>query len=518
MLKRFSLVSKKHLISLLILIILIASVPVAVYLVQQSSFFRLRAAPEVELYFEPASAVVPPSTSVNLALDANTNQIGFIATQVQFNHTLVQLKSEVQVLNSLTRVIDITPMSEANQTGLITIVLGLEPGSAAPTSIFQFAKLEFDTPVTSSGTSALSYNIQNTQIVNLQTDELTPLASTGEIILNPQVNATGELKLVPQSTNIAVGSIVPFNISMATGGANISSISMRITTQVTGTNPELSIVDSQGNSISQLQLNNDLLITGDWVFPVNSISEQNGNITIEFSAINNSLTGYSNVNFVNLGTFYLLANQVTESPIEFKFDNTQTLMLNKSLNPQNVLLSPSPVQLSVYLPTAAIDSIRFKLQGINNQGITKVMNLSFESGQASAQYNTAFLSEVAGTFQNQAELALTNLSVNNDGSTYEVFAKTPGWLRKRLGSLTIVPGPNAAPPEWSDITLTAGDFDNNNRLDIQDIGLILGQYTQLSLSVTSSNAIYDLDASNTININDIAIVLSNYTALQISGD
>jgi hypothetical protein len=486
--------------------------------VQKKLYFRLRAAPSIDLYFETSSEQIPTDNLTRFMIDAKTNQIGFLATRVTFDNTKIHLSSDVQPSDKLTTIVKITSMQEANQTGVIDIVLGLSPGSTAPTGIFEFARADFTTATTNQATTNLNYDINNTQIVDLNPLELTANLSSTSFTLNQQIQASGEIKLVPDTSNLAVNSITKVNLSMTTGGANISSISMRITASLDNSQPEVQVVDSQAQPISTIQLNSDLLLSGSWSFPVNTITQQNGQLTIDFSAVNTEPLGYSNINYINLGSFYLLGSAITTNPVVFTFDTSQTKMLNKNDPPQNVLLAPSDMQITVYKPDASLEGVRFKLQGISIPGIIKQTTIDFDNQGTNTSYTVPFKSEVGGTFSNTSKIMLTNLPVDLSGTDYEVYAKASGWLRKHLGLVTINPSLNAAPSEWSNMRLIAGDFDNNNILDIRDISLLLSQYTQLSTPVNATSEIYDLDGSGDININDIAIILSNYTALQIPGD
>ena len=108
--------------------------------------------------------------------------------------------------------------------------------------------------------------------------------------------------------------------------------------------------------------------------------------------------------------------------------------------------------------------------------------------------------------------AVGNITVG----TYDVYIKGPVHLQKKFANISISSGSNTQ--DWSGSSLRAGDFDDNNVLNITDIASILTEFTQLSVSVNSGNQKYDIDSDGLINIVDIALILTNYTALEVTGD
>ena len=123
-----------------------------------------------------------------------------------------------------------------------------------------------------------------------------------------------------------------------------------------------------------------------------------------------------------------------------------------------------------------------------------------------------------------------NILVENDGTgkfvdmfrdipagTYDVFIKGPSHLQKGFCGVTFIAG-QTVEKDWTSNNLLAGDFIDDNVLNIMDIADILRVYTALSIPVDGTNRIYDVDGSEFINISDIALVFSNYTVLSREGD
>ena len=106
-----------------------------------------------------------------------------------------------------------------------------------------------------------------------------------------------------------------------------------------------------------------------------------------------------------------------------------------------------------------------------------------------------------------------------DPGDYTILIKGTAHLQRNFGEVNLITG-QTTDEDWTDDgqVLLAGDFDDNNVLNIVDISLILSQYTALSVPVDATNRIYDVDGNEAINISDIAIVLANYTALEVPGD
>jgi hypothetical protein len=545
----------------------------------------------------------------------------------------------------------------------------------------------------------------------------------------------GKIGLNPSTITKYVGDSFPVNITMNTGGASISSISMRITYPYTGTGaPQLDVVDSTGVVSSQIFPDSALTSTGDWAFPVKSVTRAGGLVTIDFAAINNNIAGYSNTTNTNLATIYFKVNAAASSnPIALTFDTSNSKMLTKS-NPADILGIPTNASYTIIADTAAPSAIsdlrvtststssaniawtapsdvgplgkastydiryataaitdanfslasvasnipapatsgtsqNLTLSGLSSSttyffaikskdavgNISAISNVpsgttqqpcvnnlptlsltpSSQTGKATQQLtytlsilntntgscgNTTFSYNVnvgttghwvastpnpasmtlansasgsanitvtpdstvtngtypftvnvtapAGTNSTTANyivlnLASMNLKVKFQGinttaagktvtvtlknagtttsvytqqinltsdiagvysgiasninpATYDVYIKEQVHLQKKF--VNIVLASNANSEDWTATPMLAGDFNNDNVINIVDIGQILSAYTALSTPVTSSNLTFDVNSDSVIDITDIALALSNYTALNVPGD
>ncbi len=103
-----------------------------------------------------------------------------------------------------------------------------------------------------------------------------------------------------------------------------------------------------------------------------------------------------------------------------------------------------------------------------------------------------------------------------------VSIKETSRLRKRFTGLTMAPGIiNTFVKNTAADTMLVADFDNNNKLELQDYGLLMANFsssTGLTVPVTAANAKFDLNGDGNLTIDDIALLLTNLTTLQRAGD
>jgi hypothetical protein len=104
------------------------------------------------------------------------------------------------------------------------------------------------------------------------------------------------------------------------------------------------------------------------------------------------------------------------------------------------------------------------------------------------------------------------------GGIFEILIKSPSHLQKKYADLTLTCGST-----FFDFTvdpqnhLKASDVNDDNQLDIFDIGLVLTLYTDLTVPVAPHTP-QDINFDEVITIEDVAFPLINYTDLEIPGD
>ena len=72
--------------------------------------------------------------------------------------------------------------------------------------------------------------------------------------------------------------------------------------------------------------------------------------------------------------------------------------------------------------------------------------------------------------------------------------------------------------DWSSVSLTVGDVDNTNTIELGDLTGVISVWTQSITPVTTQNQKYDLDENGSISLSDITAIISNWTASVVKGD
>lgn len=602
--------SDSRIIPLLVLLILVLTIPLAIYLIKNNQIFRTGAAADVSLSIQPNSAQLPPNTTFKLMADSGNKEVSSLRVKITFDPSVLQLTNEVSTSGELEEVITKTPMSEANSTGSITIsVAQSESQPYGPSGNFEIASMNFSTTSSNETQTQISFDNSEIQIQDSLGSELTTESSPSSLTINQSTaTADGEIFLQTSSNTYNIGETFPVEIYFNPHEKTISSVSMRISYPYLQTPEELKAIDVQPAS--------SLTSTGKWSFPVNKVYLQDNNVVIDLSAINSTVSGYSGGN-THLATINFKANALSDNTLVF--DPNETKMLTKSEPVTNILDSANGISLTITEDSVAPETIsNLNVTSANNSSITLTWSAPADSGSTNNQaysydlrYSTSNLSESnwnnalqassipnpapAGTIQsatisgleasqtyyfgikstdeNGNISALSNIvSANTSGvtleymfklqgltssgiqktiltdvlsnsepiisdeqplasgsngvfkntfsnlaaTTYDVRIKAPGYLSRLFENINLSSSGNSF--DWTAAELQAGDFDSNNILNVNDVGLILSVHTDLSVAVDSSNSIYDIDGNGIINIIDIAIVLSNYTDINVYGE
>jgi len=332
-------------------------------------------------------------------------------------------------------------------------------------------------------------------------------------------NKPGYIMVYPAASTTYVGEILSVDIefrpySIVDQAKPISSLTIELI--FPETYGDFDIVDVNGNPTDTIEPNENLLNTGNWAFPVRSVIRENGKIRIELAAINLSTEGYQSTDLVSIARFYLKTYEQPENgkiPIYYNEESTTMIAKEDARDILGVVAVPT-----INVSYEAMLDFGYKMQGIGVNTSTTMSGYEITFINASGNqysYQGSSLLNGDGVFRNEYSLTLDNLPTNN---TYLVYLKDTRHLRKELGFVTILPGVNQAPVEWEDKVLLAGDFDNNNILNIIDLGMILSEYKALQNPVNPTNQIYDVNWDNMIDIFDVTLVISNYTEIQVFGD
>ncbi|GEM_PF-4426974 len=332
-------------------------------------------------------------------------------------------------------------------------------------------------------------------------------------------NKPGYIMVYPAASTTYVGEILSVDIefrpySIVDQAKPISSLTIELI--FPETYGDFDIVDVNGNPTDTIEPNENLLNTGNWAFPVRSVIRENGKIRIELAAINLSTDGYQSTELVSIARFYLKTYEKPEGgKIPIYYNEDSTTMISKA-NAQDILGMVAVPTINVN--SEALLDFGYRMQGVDGDTPTVMSGYEItflDAGGNQYSYQGSSLLNEDGVFRSEYSLLLDNLPVNK---TYLVYLKDSRHLRKELGFVTILSGVNQAPVEWENRVLLAGDFDNNNILNIVDLGKILSEYKALQNPLNSTNQIYDVNWDNIIDIFDVTLVLSNFTAIQVFGD
>lgn len=187
--------------------------------ISNAKFQRSKAAAESASFIVlPKSAILSPSGTLEVWIRA-AHSVAFIHATLSYDSSKVQLTQEPTLAApSIYRVVSQTSLSEANSTGKLSIVLGLDPASKIQfqTGIFQFLTLNV-TSITN------DHDVQTTivmspdtaQIVNFDSSPIAyVLTSEGSTItINPTVPTQTP---TPTSVPIVIGAATPTSTPLPT--------------------------------------------------------------------------------------------------------------------------------------------------------------------------------------------------------------------------------------------------------------------------------------------------------------
>lgn len=209
---------------LLLVIGILLAVPLTVYLTVRFFLYTPEAAPDASIYFQPASASMPPDSVARLMIDTQNEDLIAGRVDLSFDRNKVQLADEITPNDIFTNIISVTSMNEANSTGEISVVLAVSPGESGASGLFEFAKLPFTSVTTANTTAVVSVNEGAVQLVNSNEEEYTFTSGVLTFDLNPNTGtplADTDLWIQPESSNVSVGSVFEVQIWGNTGANEV---------------------------------------------------------------------------------------------------------------------------------------------------------------------------------------------------------------------------------------------------------------------------------------------------------
>lgn len=157
-----------------------------------------------KISFEHSSWNLPPKNTFGIWVNS-TGAVAFVNIEIDFDPQKVKMVNDMVLTNtSLIRLVKITSSAEANTTGKIFIVLGLDPVkiASAPNGVFQIADIAFDSSTTANTSSLVSFNNSGMQIVGLDQSVFSLTSSNLNLVLNatPQPSPTPIVTTGPSTT------------------------------------------------------------------------------------------------------------------------------------------------------------------------------------------------------------------------------------------------------------------------------------------------------------------------------
>ena len=157
--------------------------------------------------FQLSNWTLPPQSTFGLWVNSN-GPTAFTAVEFNFDPKLIRMTSEPVLTNTkLTKIVKVTSMAEANTTGKVSIVLGLDPAQKAnaPTGAFQIADVNFEAVTTNPNIlTAITFNTGAMQIVALDQSVITVSSTNLNLTLNPVATPSPTATVAPTPTKTPV--------------------------------------------------------------------------------------------------------------------------------------------------------------------------------------------------------------------------------------------------------------------------------------------------------------------------
>lgn len=436
----------------------------------------------------------------------------------------------------------------------------------------------------SAGTANFTFDRDNSLILTKSfpvADIMKTPAPISFTISSGTTPGVGKLLFVPAVTTLNPGQTTTTQVKINTGGTAVSSLSFRLSYPYTGTTPELDAIDITPNNpstspddwafpvktitrsggvvtIDFAAINSNVagftsstdVILATINFKANSIPTTNP-VIISFDATKTSILSKASPPVEILQMPTSLSYTIAAAP-ECTTDSgcpdakkcvsnacvavicptaapecKSNIIANHACTVQNAAngtvcgTAGSTCQNGVCTaPAIPTLSLGFKVSGVSTAGVTKAFTVTVKGAPSTSIYTVSLTSAAGGVFKTTTPITLTGVTVPAAGTTFDILVKAPNTLKKKLGSINLIPGVNTGPVAWENVTAMPGDFDNNNIFNIQDVAKMLQNYTALSTPVTAANGLglYDVDNDGNYALKDIAAVLSNFTDLTKPGD
>ena len=490
---------------------------------------------------------LPPANTFGVWINSDS-PVAFADIELTFDPSLVKMTQEISLTNSLTRKIKVTSMADANSTGKVSIVLGLDPSmlSSPPSGAFQLANITFNANTTSQNiTSKISFSDSIMQIV--ATDQsVFALTSTGiDLTLNPTAGASLSFSPPVPASPEHVNAPFTTDIIAGTAGQDVSGVDTVIKFDATKLHVS-QIAPTNGNGFSSYPLNTYDNTAGTLSFSANigsatSATPVNGNnidiAKITFIPVAATSATTVSYNFTagarNDSNIILKVTNPNQDPTDLL---TTVTPLTIAINTGTAAPTPTPTATSTPTPTIAPTTpptptrtatptptpttppaatptatptatpgaqnltLTFGFQGKSRAGVSRATSLTFSYKKDNQAVPTNLILNTNSS--GQASVSLTP-------GNYVFLVKSPGYLARRFGTsaspIVVHSGDTAI--DFSSTLLLGGDFNADGEVNEVD-------YTSLFLTTFgTANTLADLDGSGQVNNLDFAIMRANWSLI-----
>jgi hypothetical protein len=171
----------------------------------------------VQLFFQIGEIVLPPQTDVYVLASTNKS-VGFARVVMEFDKSKVNLSSEVNVSeSSFKKIIKVTSKDEANSSGIVEIVLGVDPSDTQtiPSGNIQIGKFTLSSVTNSENViTSMNFSQSSSQIVDMDAQIFSLTTNNLSIKINPLlVTATPLSTQIPNEPNVVVSSPTPMLVT-----------------------------------------------------------------------------------------------------------------------------------------------------------------------------------------------------------------------------------------------------------------------------------------------------------------
>jgi hypothetical protein len=175
--------------AILILAALVLLLPVAMILSGQTTHLLPKASSDdAVVSLVSSSQTMPPNSTFQLLVDLKAHSLVFVHAAVTFDPAKVKLVSEPSAGLVLTRLIQVTPTTEANSTGKFTITIALDPSKkdSVPTGSVNIAGFQLK-PVSTkqNDTASIVFDNSAAQFVDKDAADVAFTSQPTVLTLNP---------------------------------------------------------------------------------------------------------------------------------------------------------------------------------------------------------------------------------------------------------------------------------------------------------------------------------------------